>query len=268
MRVDSLGPRTWLLAGAAAWGGVVLILALAGLGGRLGKADNAQDARKLPSTTLPAANRPGVLNQYAETSRRPLFSENRQPQPFTISGDGDQAQANTFDYTLTSVLITRTVQLAILKPATDGANPVRVKVGEPVETAPQWVLASLEPRLAVFRGPDGEKRLDLRVFDGMGGAAATPMAAGVPGQPVPGTQMPQPGVPPQVVQQAQAPDANGGIVPPPPPPPGPPSVPQVGGGNDGSANTQAQLDAIRKRIEERRAQMRQQAAQEANSPRQ
>ena len=253
MRVDSLSPKTWLFAGAAGWAVCLWVLSLAGLGGHLGGGDEDVEPQKLPGTTLPRAVRPGVFGQYSEASLRPLFSENRQPQPFIIDGNGEAAQANTFDYTLTSVLIAGGIQLAILKPTAEGAQPVRVKVGEAVETAPQWTLASLEPRAAVFNGPEGQKRLDLRIFNGVGGAEPSPPATvqtavineTVPGQSASGQPVP----PPQT-------DAV-------PPPPLPPPAPVASNGN---VSTEAQLEAIRKRIEERRAQLRQQAAQEANSP--
>lgn len=243
MRADSLSPRTWVLAGAAGWAIVVWALALSGMGGRLGDAEADTSGQTLPDTKLPASARPGVMEQYAEIKNRPLFSENRRHQPFTIDAGGEDAQANTFDYTLTSVLIGGGVQLAILKPAAEGAKPVRVKLGEAVETAPQWTLASLEPRAAVFRGPEGDRRLDLRVFNGVGGVNPSPVA----------------GSPQPAVINETPPGQPGNEVPPPqaaPPPPPPPS---------GNVSTEVQLEAIRKRIEERRAQLRQQAAQEAQN---
>lgn len=242
MRVDSLSPRTWVLAGAAGWAIVVWGLALAGMGGRLGDSDAGAAAQRLPDTKLPASTRPGVMEQYAEIRNRPLFSENRRHQPFTIDASGEEGQANTFDYTLTSVLMGGGVQLAILKPAAEGAQPVRVKLGEAVETAPQWTLASIEPRAAVFRGPEGERRLDLRVFNGVGGVNPPPM-----------NLSPQPAIVPDPTQPQPAPPVEGLPAPPPPPPP------------SGNVSTEVQLEAIRKRIEERRAQLRQQAAQEAQN---
>jgi general secretion pathway protein N len=244
MRVDSLSPRTWVLAGAAVWAIVVWGLALAGMGGRLGDTDAGNAAQRLPDTKLPVSARPGVMEQYAEIRSRPLFSENRRHQPFTIDASGEEGQANTFDYTLTSVVISGDVQLAILKPAAEGAQPVRVKLGTAVDTAPQWTLASLEPRAAVFRGPEGDRRLDLRVFNGVGGANPPPM-----------NLSPQPAIVPDPTQPGQevpGPQAAP-VVPPPPPPP------------SGNVSTEVQLEAIRKRIEERRAQLRQQAAQEAQN---
>ncbi|MFZ5637453.1 MAG: hypothetical protein ACOY82_12815 [Pseudomonadota bacterium] len=255
MRVDSLGPRTWLLAGVAGWAVCLWVFAMLGLGGRLGAVPEDVAAQTLPSTKIPSAERPGPLGQYDEIAVRPMFAENRKPQTFVIGGAGEEAQANTFDYTLTSVLIAGETRVAILKPAADGAQPVRVKMGEAVETAPQWSLAKLESRLAVFRGPDGEKTLELRVFNGVGGAVPPPMAAsgappvaGVVQEAPPGSEQPGPQGPPQV--------ANA-----PPPPP----APQNAAGPPASVSTEAQLEAIRRRIEARRAQIRQQAAQEAQN---
>ena len=250
MRVDSLSPKTWLLAGFAGWAVCLWLFAMFGLGQRLGKAETGAEAQRLPSTTIPRADRPGPQAQFAAIGERPLFAENRKHQDFRIDGNGETAQANTFDYTLTSVLIASGVQLAILKPAADGGASVRVKVGEAVETAPQWTLASVLPRSAVFRGPDGEKTLDLRVFDGVGGAAPPPVA-----QPVGQTAVINESVSASGVDQ---PGAQGPAVVPPPP--------TVANTDAGNVSTQAQLDAIRKRIEARRAQLRQQAAQEAQNP--
>ncbi len=251
MRVDSLSPKTWLLAGVAGWAVCLWTFSLLGLGSRLGKAPDDTEQQRLPATTIPRADRPGVQAQYAEIGQRPIFAEDRKPQVFIIDGNGEAAPANTFDYVLTSVLISSTVQLAILKPPADGAQSVRVKVGDAVETAPQWSLASLQPRSAVFRGPDGEKTLELRVFNGVGGAAPT-------------------GPAPTAVINETLPGPGGGVPPPPPdvPQPMPPPTPAVAS-SDGAGNvsTDAQLDAIRKRIEARRAQIRQQNAQEAqNAP--
>jgi general secretion pathway protein N len=250
MRVDSLSPKTWLLAGFAGWAVCLWLFAMFGLGQRLGKAETGAEAQRLPSTAIPPADRPGPQAQFAAIGERPLFAENRRHQDFRIDGNGETAQANTFDYTLTSVLIASGVELAILKPAADGAASVRVKVGEAVETAPQWTLASLLPRSAVFRGPDGEKTLDLRVFDGTGGAAPPMIPPPVAQTAVINESVPSPG--------ADQPGAQGPAVVPPPP--------TAANTDAGNVSTQAQLDAIRKRIEARRAQLRQQAAQEAQNP--
>jgi general secretion pathway protein N len=244
MRADSLAPKTWLLAASAAWALCLWVLAMAGMGSRLGEAEQDAAQQRLPTTSLPTGDRPGALTQYSEIAARPLFSERRVPEPFTIDGAGQDVPTNPFDYILTSVLMTPSVQLAILRPPGDGAKPVQVKLGEAVESAPQWSLSKLQPRQAVFAGPEGEKILELRVFDGVGGAV-TPIATAPvvpPPQTVPG---PQPGM----VQTA-----DGTVVPQPPQPAPPPSPTSA----DNNVSTQAQLEAIRKRIEARRAQLRQQ----------
>ncbi len=258
MRVDNLAPKTWLLASVAAWALCLWVLAMAGMGSRLGKGADDTLAQKLPTTQLPTGERLGPISQYSEIKDRPLFSENRQPQPFTIDGNGQEAPTNPFDYVLTSVLMTPAVQLAILRAPSDGAKPVRVKLGEVVETAPQWTLASLQPRQAVFTGPEGEKVIDLRVFDGVGAIMPTraqPVAAGMPPppQPVPGQGPPiaEAPMPPPGAMQA---DASGAQVPVPPP------------ASTDNVSTQAQLEAIRKRIEARRAQLRQQNQSAQNPP--
>lgn len=265
MRVDSLAPKTWLLAAVAAWALCLWVLAMAGMGARLGQGPDDTAAQKLPTTQLPSGERLGPIAQYSEIKDRPLFSERRQPEPFTIDGNGQEAPTNPFDYVLTSVLLTPGTQLAILRAPGDGAKPVRVMLGDAVETAPQWSLAALQPRQAVFRGPEGEKILDLRVFDGVGAVMPTPGTVNPgmpppppppvpPGQPVPIAEA-QPGVvPPGVVQ------ADGSVVQQVPQPV--PAPPNAGADN---VSTQAQLEAIRKRIEARRAQLRQQN-QSAQNP--
>ncbi|MBW8850673.1 MAG: general secretion pathway protein GspN [Xanthomonadales bacterium] len=261
MRLDSLSPRTWLLAGVAGWAVCLWVFALVGLGGRLGKLPDDVEPQRLPATKLPAAERPGPPAQYLAIADRPIFSENRRPQKFVIGGTADEAKANTFDFTLTSVLIAGDTRIAILRPTADGAAPVRVKLNEAVDSAPQWTLAALQPRQATFRGPDGDRVLDLRVFDGVGGDAPPPIASASP--------------PP--ASGAAGPGGTVGPVPPPPgaagpqpgvvqvQPPAPPSVPAPGPAS-APVSTEAQLEAIRKRIEARRAQLRQQAAQAGQTP--
>lgn len=254
MRVDRFGGKTWLLAGIAGWALVVWLLGLFGMGGRLGERPMSDEALRLPKPLPRNAERIGPLGQYAEIGARPVFSEDRKPHPFTIDGTGDDAQANAFDYILTSVLITPGVKVAILKSPADGAQPVRVKLGEAVEPAPQWMLADIQPRGATFRGPDGEKVLELRVYDGTGAAPPPPVASTTaPIGPVI-NESPQPGQP----------DASGNVVVPPPPPAPAPAPPVASGGD---VSTQSQLEAIRKRIEARRAQLRaEQQAQNQNAP--
>lgn len=253
MRVDSAGPRTWLLAAAAGWALLAWVLALAGMGGRVAPMAEDQSLLKaLPPLRSASPERLGPLGQYGETAARPLFANDRRPHPFSLQPEGNEAQAKAFDYVLTSVLITPDIKMAILQ-SPDGAQSLRVKLGEASEAQPAWRLNALNARSAVFVGPEGERTLDLRVFNGVGGE---PPTATRPQQP----QQPQPvGIPvipppePAVVDADEQPGAQGPAVasnePPKPQSPAPAAA----------MTEQAQMDAIRKRIEARRAQLRQEA---------
>lgn len=268
MRADAWTPRTWVLLAVAGWAVLVALLAVFGLGGRITPlpADPAL-MQALPRLPAMPAERLGPLPQYAEIGGRTLFSENRQPQPFFISGEGEVA-APGFDMVLSSVMITPRLQLAIVQPVAGGEG-LRVKMGEEPNGFPGWRLVELEARRAVFEGPEGRRELSLRVFDGTGGAPPTPMTAGTPGgvpSPVPLQVPPAAGVAPARSTGGNSP---AGVMPttasPPMPAPAPAgparpaSQPMPAATTDAPVQTtEQQMDAIRQRIEARRAQMRQQ----------
>lgn len=252
MRVEGIAPRTWLLATVAGWALSLWLLALLGLGARIERLPDDPSLNKpLPQLAPPSPERLGSLAQYDETGARPLFSEDRRPQPFTLQPEGE-AEPVTFDYVLTSVLLAPGLRMAIVQP-TNGGDSIRIKLGQTPDAAPAWRLVALNPRSAIFQGPDGERTLDLRTFDGRGGEAPTAMRP----QPPPTTPMverPGPQGPAEIDPGAVSPTA-----------PKPPAT--VKGTDATPSNTQpvvtpeAQIDAIRKRIEARRAQLRQQAQQ-------
>jgi len=254
VRLDDAGPRTWLLATVAGWALLAWLLAVAGMGRHAPALDaDPTQLRPLPTTRAPAAERLGPLSQYAQIGTRPLFSQDRQPKPFFLQGQGEgDSKSNAFDYLLTSVLITPNLHMAILQPA-DGSESVRVKLGEVPESHPSWRLTALDARSAVFEGPDGRREMTLRVFDGQGGQPPTALNA-LPPSPLPagvGTPVqaaPQPKVPPA----ARAPGAGTAAA--------ANARPVVEQNDDAPATPEAQMEAIRKRIEARRAQMRQQQA--------
>jgi general secretion pathway protein N len=273
MRIEGVAPRTWLLATVAGWALLAWLLALVGLGGHVARLpDDPSLLARLPQLAPPAPPRLGPLAQYSEISARPLFSEDRRPQPFSINPDGDDNAAPTFDYVLTSVLITPTLKEAIVQP-TAGGDSIRVKLGEAPEAQPAYRLTALNPRNAVFEGPDGEHSLDLRVFDGTGGEP--PTAVSTEGQPDarrPTAALPGRGPARQPVRPATRP-----AVPAPAPPP--PADTEADDGdaadanadadassNDAGPNTEAQIESIRKRIEQRRAQLRQEAQTPPTAP--
>ena len=251
MRLDSVGPRTWLLATLAGWALLAWLLALLGMGGHVSSlADDPALMQSLPQPQASPPSRLGPLAQYAEIGARPLFSDDRRPRPFSLQPEGEgETTANTFDYVLTSVLITPGLHMAIVQP-TAGGDSIRIKLGDSAEAAAAWRLVTLNPRSAVFAGPDGEKTLNLRVYDGNGGEAPTQVSAATP--------------PETMVDATGATDAAT----PAPPPPAAPARKPVSPTPSASvkpapvASPEAQMDAIRKRIEARRAQLRQQAQQQ------
>ena len=109
--------------------------------------------------------------------------------------------------------------------------------------------AAPEPRRALFEGPLGQRTLDLRVFDGTGAPMPNapppppPVAAGVRG-------VPTAPVPAQVAAPA-------------PPAPSLPALPATLEGEQPPELTpEQQVEAIRRRIEARRAMRAQEGAEE------
>ncbi len=250
MRVDGIAPRTWVLVAIAGWALLLWLLALLGLGGNIARLDDDPALTKaLPKLGAASPPRLGPLTQYAEISARPLFADDRRPHPFSLQPEGEEGPDNSFDYVLTSVLITPGLQMAIVQPSA-GGDSVRIKLGEAADEIPAWRLVALNPRSAIFEGPEGERSLELRVFDGIGGQAPT--------------QVREPTFEERATMRAPAQDAAESPV----------TGKQQGGdaatpGNAAPANAPAgkvpntQLDAIRKRIEERRAKLRSQANEPA-----
>jgi general secretion pathway protein N len=250
MRTDAVGPRTWLLAALAAWALLAWVLALFGMGGQIRPLpDDPSLVGPLPQLPSAAPERLGPFAQYAEIAARPVFSQGRQPQPFFISGEEGEGEAQAFDFVLSSVLITPNMRLAIVQPA-QGGEGIRLKVGEAPPATPGWRVVDIQPRSVVFNGPEGERTLELRVFDGSGGqmptALTVPPPAGVPVPPAGGDN--------RVTGGASTPGMSAGQ----PAPPGPAVMPTEipGPVAEPAQSTEQQMDAIRKRIEARRAQLR------------
>ena len=259
MRIDDAGPRTWLLAGVAGWALVAWLLATAGMGGRVEPLPpDPSLLQTLPQARTTSAPRLGGAGEYSEIANRPLFATNRRPQAFFLQGQGDAAESRAFDYVLTGVLITPNLRLATIQPP-DGSETLRVRVGEAPEPQPDWRLVILNERNAVFEGPDGRRTLDLRVFDGVGGSAPTVVSEQRQGEEATGEQ-PPPRTEPQQNGEVPAPPSP----PTPTPTPSPQQPPRSGaqpatpvqGPTTQPMTDQAQMEAIRRRIQERRQQLR------------
>jgi general secretion pathway protein N len=175
----------------------------------------------------PARMRPWV--DYGLVLARPLFNESRAPEIEETADAGDAPATQPLTLALTGVILTRDLQIALI---TDPAKneTERVRVGQPLagERA-GWTLVELKPRAAVFEGAGlGRTELDLAT-DVQG---ATPPAA------------PAPAV-------ASAPAAVPAVAGQPAPPPAPGAAQAPG--------QPASAEEIRRRIEERRRQLREEA---------
>lgn len=257
MRVDSAAPRTWLLATLAGWALLLWLLALLGMGSSIATLEDVTPLQPVAQLRTPPPERIGPLVQYSETASRPLFSEDRRPQPFLLQPEGEVAQATGFDFVLTSVLLAPGLQMAIVQPS-GGGESVRMKLGEAPDDARGWRLVELHPRSAVFEGPEGRKALDLRTFDGTGGEVPTAVARPQPQDPAgrPAVRDATAGVPTVAMPPPKPTVAT-------PTPPKPVATTPAGAA---PMTPEAQMDAIRKRIEARRAQLRAEAQQQQQQP--
>ncbi len=168
--------------------------------------------------------------EYGDIVARPVFNETRLPEATVESeatGDAANANASPLNVTLTGVIITPGVKLAFVRD--NVTNTVqRVKVGNPLEGEQSgWKLVELKARGAVFEGA-GLGRQDLELSTDTKGASGVPVAAAPAAPPGAAPVQPVPGQPAQPEQLAPQPNV-------------------------------ANADEIRRRIEERRRQLREEA---------
>ncbi|MEZ5456508.1 MAG: hypothetical protein R3F04_10450 [Lysobacteraceae bacterium] len=226
----------WLsasLIAAAAWSALFALAGLTGLGSRyqpLG--DDASLAPPVPVLDLQrATSQLDPVSAYAEIAERPLFNPDRRPMPVEQGAQDSapvEAEAATFDVVLTSVLLRDDLGIAVVLHSSSGTSQ-SVKLGEELRgDLAGWKLVELAPRKAVFEGASGRKEASLRVFDGTGGQAPTAIEA-----------------PPAAEQPAPVAGAQPGA---------PPAA-----GAAAADSPEARAELIRKRIEERRRQMREEA---------
>ncbi|MCX7562638.1 hypothetical protein OS176_03615 [Xanthomonadaceae bacterium XH05] len=234
-----------LIAVVALWALIFCVAALAGLGGRYGvHPDDPSRIPPLPALDLSQARSPlQPVETYADIGERPLFNPDRKPVPIEEDQGGEAASEEPvvpptpLDIAVTSIIMTPQVKIAIITDNRSGKSQ-SLKIGDVLEGEQSgWKLAELEARKAVFTGPGGASSVDLRVFDGAGGQAPTP-APVVQAQEVRGDD----GVP-QVAEQGAAPAETGKVE---------------------AMTPEARAEMIRRRIEERRRQMREEAERANN----
>ena len=225
---DAWRPLTWLLVAACGWALLLLIAVVAGLGNRFPLPTTTAAPRVVSLALVQTPARLGPLANYLEVGARPLLNADRRPELVAASGAGS---GTDLDVSLTSVLMTPSLQMVILTGNQDGKSR-RVRLGEVAEGS-NWRLIRLEPRRATFERPSGEITLELRVYDGKATSAVTQVDAGAPNAPA--QPEPAPANDSPAVVNAPTPAAM------------PPAQEQ-------------QIEAIRRRIEARRAQMRAEAS--------
>lgn len=229
---------TLVLAALAGWAAVTALVAYGGLGGRYAlHPDDPSLAAPLPQVDLARAeSRMGAIEDYAAIGQRPLFNPDRLPLPDDgADGEGEEEPveeaSQPLDVTLTGVIISPDVKIALLSDNKSNESQ-SVRLGANLEGDQSgWKLAQLEPRRAVFEGPTGRTEVELRVFDGKGGQSPTPLARQQDGAP-----------------EAGAGDGEGEA---------------QGEGDELQAEEmtpETRAEMIRRRIEERRRQMREEAA--------
>lgn len=235
---------------------VMALLALAVLVGvavGLGRQTRALPPVSAAPPSVPAGlgdagqSRLGPLDQYMVIGQTPLFYPDRQPKPFVVSNGSasDAPAAATFEFQLTGVVNTPALELAVLQPI-QGGEALRVLKGSGPKGAEAWVLQGVEGRTAIFMGPGGEQRLELRrPVDAAMPVPPAGMPAGMPPMP-PGVPAPPPPPPPMAAAPTQPPPAAQQAAPPP----------------DSTQPTDAQIEAIRARIQARRAELARERARQ------
>lgn len=98
-------------------------------------------------------------NSFAAIEARPLFNDDRKPTPAEDSEAlaGDAAPATPLNVTLTGVIVTPEVRIALVR---DNARnqSVALKVGMPLEgDQAGWILTAVKPRSAVFKSAGNEE---------------------------------------------------------------------------------------------------------------
>ncbi|MDR2958889.1 MAG: general secretion pathway protein GspN [Stenotrophomonas sp.] len=255
MKREQISLRTGFLLALAGWAGAVWLATLFGLGSRLPQAGGDADAAPpLPTLAPLAAERMASADSYSAIAARPLFAEDRRPRPYLLGGSEPAASAAL---RLTGVLLSGDFGMATF--STEQNRSLRLRLnGEAVDG---WQLVALQPRQATVIGPGGNQVLELAVFNGQGGEPPTvlrgangvpPAASGAVPSPVP---PPPPAAAAPPAQTAQRPATATAATPAAQTPPA-----------DTNGPSEAQMQAIRERIQARRRQLQQQQQQQPSPP--
>jgi general secretion pathway protein N len=255
MKLEQISLRTGFLLALAGWAAAVWLATGFGLGSQLpGAGGDADAAPSLPSLPPLAAERMASADSYSAIGERPLFAEDRRPRPYLLGGSEPAASAAL---RLTGVLLTGDFGMATF--TTEQNRSLRLRLnGEAVDG---WQLVALQPRQATVIGPVATRswnwrcstaravsrrrccavptahRLQVRSWCRLGGRSAG--AATGRGNPIAVARW-----------QCTAPAAAAATTPP--------------ANNNGPS--EAQMQAIRERIQARRRQLQQQQQQPSPPP--
>jgi general secretion pathway protein N len=239
---------TLLLASFLVWAGLVMLVAIFGLGARFNPLPvDARLAKPIPTVKI-SQNKATLepISAYLEVGTRPLLMLDRRPGPVPAAA-GDNSAAE-LDVSLGSVLITATLKMALFRENKDGTSR-RVRLGDLIDGT-AWRLVQLEPRRAILEGPGGQRSIDLLVFNGKGGESPTAVAVAA-AVPQDNSNVVQNAAPVAVPVAQTTPGNSNAMV-----------------GNTASINQsmtqEQQIEAIRQRIAARRAQMQADAAKAAS----
>ena len=237
---------TLLLASFVLWAGLVLLVAVFGLGARFDPLPvDLSLAKPIPTVKI-VQNNPTLepMSNYLEVGTRPLLMLDRRPGPVaTAPGDNSAVE---LDVSLGSVLITPNLKIALFRENKDGTSR-RVRLGDLIEGT-GWRLVQLEPRRAILEGPTGQRSMDLLVFNGKGGQSPTAVAVAVPQENTNAMQNAVPAAAPVV----QTTPSNSNV------------VAVTTAPTTQTMTQEQQIEAIRQRIAARRAQMQADAAKAAS----
>ena len=248
MKLEQISLRTGFLLALAGWAAAVWLATGFGLGSQLPGADGDADAvPSLPVLPPLAAERMASADSYSAIGERPLFAEDRRPKPYLLGGSEPAASAAL---RLTGVLLTGNFSMATF--STEQNRSLRLRLnGDAVDG---WQLVGLAPRQATVIGPGGSQVLELAVFNGQGGEPPTVLRGANGAPPAGAIVVPPPaGAPPASAQPAPQPAVNV-----------PPAAATPPANNNGPS--EAQMQAIRERIQARRRQLQQQQQQQQPSP--
>jgi general secretion pathway protein N len=221
---------------ALALGAVAALLAVFGIAQRAGIGSGYALAPAVeqtePTPSLAGLDREQVKLRpyvdYGEMLARPIFNESRAPEiQETAAVDPNAPAAQPLNVQLAGIILTGAVKLAMVTDPGNGETQ-RVKLGMPLEGAQSaWTLVELKPRAAVFDGAGlGRTELELSV-DTKGAVTTVP-----PPTPAPSAALPP--ATPALTSNTPVPA-------------------------DPNAAPAANADEIRRRIEERRRQLREEA---------